>query len=69
MNTATARIIINRHIDDNQWEKYDVKNLKNTGRYYLAQLIEKDGTLIDEVLIDKQSGTIQSLRNRTNAGR
>jgi hypothetical protein len=68
MGTATARIIINRHIDSNQWEKYGLKDLKNTGRYYLARLVEKDGTLIDEVLIDKQSGTIQSLRNRTNAG-
>jgi hypothetical protein len=29
MGTATARIIINRHIDDNQWEKYGLKDLKH----------------------------------------
>jgi hypothetical protein len=68
MGTATARIIINRHMDDNQWEKYGLKDLKNTGRYYLARLVEKDGTLIDEVLIDKQSGMIQSLRGKTGLG-
>ena len=68
MGTATARIIINRHLDDNQWEKYGLKDLKNTGRYYIARLVEKDGTVIDEVLIDKQSGTIQSLRGRIGTG-
>ena len=67
MGTATARIIINRHLDDNQWEKYGLKDLKNTGRYYLAQLVERDGTVVDEILIDKQSGTIQSLRGRIGA--
>ncbi|MBB5348572.1 MAG: hypothetical protein MUE70_12790 [Desulfobacterales bacterium] len=68
MGTATARIIINRHLDDDQWEKYGLKDLKNTGRYYIARLVEKDGIVIDEVLIDKQSGTIQSLRGRIGAG-
>lgn len=69
MGTATAKIIINRHIDDNQWEKYGLKDLKNTGRYYIARIVEKDGTIIDEVLIDKQSGTIQSLRGRIGSGK
>ncbi len=68
MGTATARIIINRHIDDNQWEKYGLKDLKNTGRYYIARIVEKGGHVIDEVLIDKQSGTIQSLRGKTGTG-
>lgn len=68
MGTATARIIINRHIDDNRWEKYGLKDLKNTGRYYIARVVEKNGSIIDEVLIDKQSGTIQSLRGQTGVG-
>jgi hypothetical protein len=68
MGTATARIIISRHLDDNQWEKFGLKDLKNTGRYYIARIVEKDGTFIDEVLIDKQSGTIQSLRGQIGAG-
>lgn len=68
MGTATARIIIKRHLDDDQWKKYEILDLKNTGRYYIARLVEKDGTVIDEVLIDKQSGTIQSLSGRIGAG-
>jgi len=68
MGTATARIIINRHLGDKQWEKYGLKDLKNTGRYYIAKIVETDGKLIDEVLIDKQTGRIQSLRGKTGAG-
>ena len=68
MGTATARIIIHRNIDDDQWEKYGLKDLKNTGRYYLAKIVEIDGTVIDEVLVDKQSGTIQSLRGKIGSG-
>lgn len=68
MGTATARFIINRHLGGDQWEKYGLKELKNTGRYYFARLIEKDGKVIDEVLIDKQTGRIQSLRGKTGVG-
>jgi len=68
MGTATARLIIHRHVDDQQWEKYSLKDLRNTGRYYIARVVEKDGKIIDEVLIDKQTGRIQSLRGRTDAG-
>jgi len=67
MGTATARILIDRHLDDNVLEKYGLKQLKNTGRYYVAKIVEADGSLIDTVLIDKQSGTIQSLRRTTGA--
>ena len=45
-----------------------MKGLKNTGRYCFAGIAEKDGTVIDEVLVDKQSGTIQSLRGRISSG-
>jgi hypothetical protein len=44
------------------------KELKNTGRYYIAKIVEKHGRIIDEVLIDKQCGTIRSLRGKTDAG-
>jgi hypothetical protein len=67
MGTATARIIVHRNIDDDQWEKYGLKDLKNTGRYYLAKIVEKDGKVIDEILVDKQSGTIQSLRGKISS--
>ena len=68
MGTATARIIIKRHLDDKQWEKYGLKDLKNSGRYYIASIAEKNGKIIDEVLIDKQTGIIQSLRGQIGVG-
>jgi hypothetical protein len=68
MGTVTARIIINRHLADDHWEKYGLKELKNTGRYYVARVLEKDGKTIDEVLIDKQTGKIQSLHSQTGMG-
>lgn len=68
MGTATAGILIHRHFDDDVFEKYGLTELKNAGRYYIARIVAADGKLIDEVLIDKQSGTIKSLhlKARTN---
>jgi hypothetical protein len=68
MGTGTARIIISRHLDDRYWEKHGLKNLKNTGRHYIARVVNKDGETIDEVLIDKQTGMIRSLRGKISAG-
>ena len=62
MGTATARILINRRLSEKFIEKYGLKNLKNRGRYYSAKIVDLDGNLIDEVLIDKQNGIINSLR-------
>ena len=67
MGTATARIQIKRHFSK-QWGKYGLKDLQNTGRYYIAKIVETDGNLIDEVLIDKQTGRIQSVRGMAGTG-
>ncbi len=67
MGTATARILIDRHMDENLLKKYGLEDLKNRGRYYIAKIVESDGSLIDEVLIDKQAGTIQSLRGKNRS--
>ena len=56
MGTATARILINKRLSEKFIEKYGLKDLKNRGRYYSAKIIEPNGNLIDEVLIDKQNG-------------
>jgi hypothetical protein len=67
MGTATARILINKRLSEKFIEKYDLKDLKNRGRYYSAKIIEPNGKLIDEVLIDKQNGTINSLHRKINS--
>ena len=64
MGTATARILINKRLSEKFIEKYGLKDLKNRGRYYSAKIIEPNGKLIDEVLIDKQNGTINSLHRK-----
>lgn len=64
MGSATARILIKRHLDASVVEKFGLKELKNTGRYYTAKIVVPGGKLIDEVLIDKQTGKIWSLFRR-----
>lgn len=57
-----------QHLDDSVLWKYRLKKLKNTGRYYIAKIIEADGRLIDQFMIDKQSEKIQSFP-RTNGNK
>ena len=58
MSTATARFIIDREVGRDQLEKYDIKDIANKGRYYLAKIVDKDGRVTETVLIDKLSRTI-----------
>ena len=67
MGTATARILINKRLSEKFIKKYDLKDIENKGRYYSAKIIEPNGKLIDEVLIDKQNGTINSLHRKINS--
>lgn len=65
MSALNARISINRHFDDSVLEKFDLKELKDMGRYYTATIVEADGKLIVKVLIDKQTGEIQRVLKRS----
>ncbi len=64
MGSATAKIIINRRLSEKFLQECGVKEVKNIGRYYSAQIISKNGKIIDEVLVDKQCGSIISLHKR-----
>lgn len=64
MGSATAKIIINRRLSEKFLQECGVKEVKNAGRYYSAQIISKNGKIIDEVLVDKQCGAIISLHKR-----
>ena len=59
MGTGTARIIIDREASRRISEDFNLKGLENKGRYYVARVVRPDGSLIDELLVDKQSGRIQ----------
>jgi hypothetical protein len=43
MSTGTAKFIINREVSADILEKYDIKELENKGRYYLAKIVNQDG--------------------------
>ncbi len=58
MSTGTARFIIDREVNPDLLEKYDIKDLENKGRYYLAKIVNQDGKVADTVLIDKLNRSI-----------
>ena len=64
MSTGTARFIIEREINPDLLEKYDIKDLENKGRYYLAKIINQDGKVADTVLIDKLNRSIHFQKDR-----
>jgi hypothetical protein len=59
MSTATARIAISRKLRKKIVEDYDLLDLADKGRYYVAKAYSKDGHWLNELLIDKQTGNIQ----------
>jgi hypothetical protein len=58
MSTGTARFIIDREVDPDILEKYNIKELENKGRYYLAKIVNQDGQVAETVLIDKLNRSI-----------
>ena len=59
MSTATARLAIDRNVRKKLLKDYDLLELENKGRYYAAKAYTKDRRWLTELLIDKQSGSIQ----------
>ena len=62
MSTGTARFIIDRKLPENIAELYEVKDLKNRGRYYIAKIVRPDGSIANELLVDKQNGAVHFLK-------
>ena len=59
MSTATARIAIGKKLRKKIMEDYDLLELADKGRYYVAKACSKDGHWLNELLIDKQTGNIR----------
>ena len=64
MSTATARFIIERNVAEKIDEVFDVKDLKNTGRYYIAKIVRPDGSVIEQLLVDKQNCRVHFPKGR-----
>jgi len=56
---STARLPIDRKVRKKLLKDYDLLELENNGRYYAAKAYTKDRRWLTELLIDKQSGSIQ----------
>ncbi len=59
MSTGTARIIIEREISQALGEEYNIDHVTNKGRYYLAKIVRSDGSPMQRLLVDKQTGNVQ----------
>ena len=59
MSTGTARIVIEKELGDTVAEQYNIDRIENQGRYYVAKIIRLDGSPIQRLLVDKQTGTVQ----------
>jgi hypothetical protein len=67
MSPATATLVIEKKLRTKIMQDYDLLEVENKGRYYAAKAYSKDGSWLNELLIDKQSGAIQVV-NRMKRG-
>jgi len=58
MSSATARIVIEKNLPGNFRDIYDIKELQNQGRYYIAKIVEPPGKVVARLLVDKLNGTV-----------
>lgn len=59
MSTGTARIIIEQEVSRQISEAFDIRPVENKGRYYIAKIVRPDGSPIQRLLVDKQTGSVQ----------
>ena len=59
MSTGTARIVIEQKVSQAIKEKFNIDQLENKGRYYMAKIVRPDGSTIQRLLVDKQTGRVQ----------
>jgi hypothetical protein len=59
MSTGPARMIIEQDVGPQISEEYNIGTVENKGRYYIAKIVRPDGSPIQRLLIDKQTGNVQ----------
>ena len=59
MSTGTARIIVEQKVSQAVREKFNIDQVENKGRYYMAKIVRPDGSTIQRLLVDKQTGSVQ----------
>ena len=59
MSTGSARIIIECEVSRAISEKFNISPVENKGRYYVAKIVRPDGSSMQRLLLDKQTGSVQ----------
>jgi len=59
MSEGTASLVIEDAVKDKLDGDYAVAGLSNKGRYYTASIVNHDGTLLQKLLVDKQTGEVR----------
>ena len=59
MSAGTASLVIEEAVSEKLAGDFAVEGLSNKGRYYTASIVNHDGTLIQKLLLDKQTGEVR----------
>lgn len=59
MSAGTASLVIEAAVSEKLAGDFAVEGLSNKGRYYTASIVNHDGTLIQKLLLDKQTGEVR----------
>lgn len=59
MSEGTASLIIEDAANEKWGDDFEIEALSNKGRYYTASIVNHDGTLIQRLLVDKQTGEVR----------
>ena len=52
-----------KNLPGNFRDIYDIKDLQNQGRYYIAKIVEPPGKVVARLLVDKLNGTVHFPKN------
>jgi len=61
MSTGTATLLISDAMSDKYTEDFQLKPLENRGRYFTGHVVDQDGNVIENLLVDKQTGQVRFL--------
>ena len=50
---------IEREMNRSLQEEFNIEQVENQGRYYMARNVRPDGTTLQRLLVDKQTGTVR----------
>jgi hypothetical protein len=60
MSFESAKLAIFRCGDNSQFE---INHIENKGRYFIAKVMDSKGNQVNEILVDKQNGSVRFLRS------